>query len=56
MLFFICDFCKNRAQQIIKVPCLTYSYEDGGFTFAKIIDSEAAVMNICAKCFGVENK
>lgn len=56
MLLFICDFCKVQTHEILKVPCLTYSHEDGLFTFAIILNSEAAAMNICMNCLGVENR
>lgn len=55
MLFFICDFCQNRATQIVKVPCLTFSPEEG-FIFARILNSEATAMNICTDCLAVDTK
>lgn len=54
-MLFICDFCQNQTQLLIKVPCLTFIPEERSFSFARIIDSEANTMNICSECLRVEN-
>lgn len=53
-MLFICDFCKEKSLQILKVPCVVYSPEEG-LTLARIIDEDAATMNICKSCLGIEN-
>jgi hypothetical protein len=53
-MLFICDFCKNQAQQILKVPCVVNDPEEGLLTLARILNSEAATMNICGFCLGLD--